>query len=431
MAEPLPVSESRIKKHVWAPTYELGIFSEREFLESTGYELRNLGYSQYEIHDWGISLLGRMDDVYRLNISLASASRIVIRLITMKAGATEQVFKGVSQFPWELWLPLNPHRCTLDVRVHMQASLVHHEGQAAKAINQGIQTRLERVLNCSPGVSKENPADTQGVYVQRVYGHFTRNTLVLSLDTSGEHLHRRGYRLNPGPAPLAEHKAGALVQLCSRVCPDPRWIVDGMAGSGTFGFEAAMKVLGIPPGRSRHFAFQNWPSYREKPFGHWSRSTLLPQHFMSYSNRDEQGSRGSGNDPGSVGVYALDISRKSREAWKQNYQGFHKLSASRLEQVQDKDFLNLDPGSLGLEGQGWLFLNPPYDYRIPGQMDTLYGSLAKCLQTRWIGGYPGGICLLLVPHKRLFPLFDGFDRCFPDFPFNHGGTKVHVLGLSF
>lgn len=394
-------SPGRIKRQVWGPSHKIAIFTPKDFREEAELELARLGLESFEAHDFGWEGMTRMSDIYRLNLQLSLASRLLIRLAQVRAGATEQLFRETRAFPWELWLPPSPGEP--DIRVHLEKSLIRHEGAAREAIHDGIRARLGKTASFDPAAP-----------VPRIYFRGSGGKGCLSLDSSGEHLHRRGYRLNPGPAPISEHLAAALLARLRRVLPDPAWVLDGMSGSGSFAIEAGLLFSGYPPGFMRSFAFQFWPSYRPQTFQYWRREPLY----------------GEGSGRGRLpSIYSVDNDPKCIRALKDNleraFQDHLHMDGALRPEILQRDFFSLSQEELGIHEKGWLILNPPYDLRLESEQNSLWRNIADTLSTRWKGA-----ALILVPHLRILKDLERFPRLLPDLAFWHGGRRVSALVLD-
>ena len=393
----LTPSESRLKRQVWGPSHRIQVLSPREFAGETGAELDSLGLGGFASFDKGWEGEGRFSDVYRLNLSLATASRVLLKVGEFRAGAREQLFGEVRKFPWELWVPSWAVETGLDLRVQLEASRVHHEGAAARAVEEAVLGRL-RIAGAS---TTEGVAPNTGQR-PRIYLRGSGARVELSLDSSGEHLHRRGFRLDPGPAPVAEHLAAGLLARLASVFPNPDWVVDGMTGSGTLAIEAYIRLGGILPGRLRRFGFQDWPSFRE--------------NHLEYLKRAEHGR--DSKEP--VPILAVDKSSRSLRAVEANV-----LRAGAEIEVRNADFFGLSQDALGLAGSGWVVLNPPYDLRLDSDQDSLWNGISRSLCRKWRGA-----AMVIVPHRRLLRLFEDVPRVAENLDFSHGGKAVTAVFLK-
>ncbi len=182
-------------------------------------------------------------DVARLNLMLRSGERVLVRLAQFAAEDFDALFDGVASVPWDELVDKTGRVTVVTKSVNSQL-FAHHSIQSVgkKAVVKVLQRRYP--------VLAETGAD------YRVELDITNDVCTVNLDTSGEGLHKRGYRTQPYDAPLKETTAAALVDL-SVWNPDKPF-ADLFCGSGTLPIEAAIKALRIAPGLGRKFAFERW-----------------------------------------------------------------------------------------------------------------------------------------------------------------------------
>lgn len=194
----------------------------------------------------GVEFTGDLSTLYRANLWLRSASRVLLRLEKLRALHFASLRRQVAQLPFE-------HFATGPVSVSVAATAHHcrlyHTGGIAERIALGIADR-------GLSVQADPAAGTPELHLV-VRGQDDEFTL--SLDTSGELLHRRGYRTLDTGAPLRETLAAGLLQLCGWDGSTP--LFDPTCGSGTLVIEAALLAARLPAGRNRMFSFQRWPTF--------------------------------------------------------------------------------------------------------------------------------------------------------------------------
>jgi len=315
----------------------------------------------------GVAFTGRLTTCYQANLMCRTASRILMRIQTFRAHDFESLAKRTRAIPWELYLnTLGP----LQVRVSAHASRLYHRDAVAERILQAVKDRLANHLPSGGGIAKHNgPA-------QRIWARLENDRLTLSLDSSGDHLHKRGVKTQGGPAPLRETLAAAALLLADYSADTV--LCDPMCGSGTFAIEAAMMARQIPPGWYRTFAFMDWPAFRAP---HW---TYLRQQPMPVS-------------PSLSGlkIYAADRSRTAVERLSALLRG---SDLEDLIDLRQQDFFDLSAPPLG-DRRGLIALNPPYGRRL-GQKDAgprLLGEILHKLQR----DFHGWQVILVLPEKRL------------------------------
>lgn len=203
-------------------------------------ELRERGYAGTP-EPGGVALAS--DDptlVARLNLRLATASRVLVTLGSFTASALPELERKARDLPWDRFLD-GARRPAF--RVTCRKSRLYHTGAVAE--------RLTRAAGRDPGPDPTAPDPAP--FIVRI----VRDRVVIRADSSGEHLHRRGYRLATTRAPLRETLAAGVLRLAGW---DPdRPLVDPLCGSGTFVIEAALRACRRAPGENRGFAFETWP----------------------------------------------------------------------------------------------------------------------------------------------------------------------------
>ncbi|RPJ45205.1 MAG: hypothetical protein EHM21_09560, partial [Chloroflexi bacterium] len=202
----------------------------------------------------GVSFTGSLEDIYRANLHLRTASRVLVRLGDFYAAGFPELRKKAGRLAWERFLaPGQP----VSLHVTCHKSKLYHSGAVAERVLAAIADRLGKpapAVKASPTGEEGEGTAVQMIVVRLIHDHCT-----ISVDSSGELLHRRGYRQATAKAPLRETLAAAMLLASGWDGASP--LVDPFCGSGTIAIEAAMLALGIPPGWRRSFAFMNWPRY--------------------------------------------------------------------------------------------------------------------------------------------------------------------------
>lgn len=214
-------------------------------------EIRELGYSDLTIENGRIRLSGDLTDVARLNINLRCSDRVVISFGSFMAEDFGELFEGVKALPWEEFIPPDAEIHVTGKSVKSQLhSVPDCQSLTKKAIVEALKRRhnIERFPETGPRF--------------RVEISMLKDKAELTIDTSGDGLHRRGYRPLRVAAPLRETLAACIIRL-SRWDPS-RPLADPFCGSGTIPIEAAMLARKIPPGLNRTFASESWPQIPEQ-----------------------------------------------------------------------------------------------------------------------------------------------------------------------
>lgn len=219
--------------------------------QATKRQLYTLGYEKAPAENGRIELDGDWQDIARLNVMLRSGERVLISLARFEAKTFDELYAGFYDIPWERYL-------TMDSKILMDGKSVQSTLAAVKAsggvAKKAIICRLSDKLRSGRKTFSEDGA--RSVVGFSIY----RDEVTVTLDTSGDSLHKRGYRSLAYSAPLKETLAAGLIDE-SFYNPDrdmEKPFADVFCGSGTLPIEAAMKALHIPPGINRSFDFESW-----------------------------------------------------------------------------------------------------------------------------------------------------------------------------
>lgn len=214
------------------------------------FEVTKLGVSEISVTDGRVCFSGRVEDIARANIRLATAERVLIELGSFRAESFEQLFEGVAAIPLERFIGRTD---AFPVKGHCINSKLHSVPHCQSMIKKAACKRLERKYGI------EWFEETGAVH--QLQFQLMRDVCTLYLDTSGAGLHKRGYRKNSNAAPIKETLAAGIIDL-ARVRADSI-VCDPMCGSGTLLIEAAYKALRVAPGLKRSFAAEKWQQIPE------------------------------------------------------------------------------------------------------------------------------------------------------------------------
>lgn len=216
-------------------------------------ELTRLGYEPTQVENGRILFHGDDDAIARCNLWLRTADRVLLVAGMFRATTFDELFEGTKALPWENWLPKDAAFPVSGRSVKSQLSSV----PACQAIvKKAIVDRLSTAYHQSWF------DETGHTYALEVALH--KDDVLLTMDTSGEGLHKRGYRTLNGPAPLKETLAAALIDLSRYESHRP--FADPMSGTGTIAIEAALKGLNMAPGRLRTFAAESFSFVNHEAF---------------------------------------------------------------------------------------------------------------------------------------------------------------------
>ncbi|MBS3909073.1 MAG: RNA methyltransferase [Actinobacteria bacterium] len=318
-------------------------------------EIESLGLAVAGERTGGVAFTGTMEAAYRANLWLRTANRVLMPLKEFDCFSEQDLYSRVRKLDWPRYLTPS---MTLAVDANVRDSHITHSKYAALKTKDAIVDHLRTKLGSRPDVNPNDPD-------LRVNVHIHRNRCTLSLDTSGESLHRRGYRRAQVEAPLKETLAAALVELTEWDGTTP--FIDPMCGSGTIIIEAALKAANIAPGLIREsFGFERWLNF-DKAL--WARLT------------DE--ARALRKSKLDVVIAGYDASSKAVKAAAAN------IRAAGLDEIITlgvKDISDFTPPP----GPGVIIVNPPYGERLGDkeELAPLYKQIGDVFKQR-CGGYTG------------------------------------------
>ena len=219
--------------------------------QTTKRQLVSLGYEKAPAENGRIELLGDWQDIARLNIFLRSGERVLIRLARFRAVTFDELYEGVYSIPWENYL-------TLDSQILMDGKSVQSTLAAIKATGGVAKKAIIRRLSDKIRTGRKTFTETgaRSIIGISIY----KDEVSVTLDTSGEGLHKRGYRSLAYSAPLKETLAAGIID-STFYNPEKdmeKPFADIFCGSGTLPIEAALKALRIAPGIKRSFDFERW-----------------------------------------------------------------------------------------------------------------------------------------------------------------------------
>lgn len=209
-------------------------------------EIYDLGYDIKRVEDGRVTFSGDGEAVVRANMFLRTAERVLLNLGRFQAVSFEELFQGVGKIPWEDILPKDAKFWVK--KASTAKSKLHSAPDIQSIVKKAIVERLKKHYHIS--WFEENGE----AYPLRVFIY--KDEVTIALDTSGEHLHKRGYRRLTSKAPVSETLAAAIILLTPWRAD--RILVDPFCGSGTFPIEAAMIGANIAPGLNRAFAAEKW-----------------------------------------------------------------------------------------------------------------------------------------------------------------------------
>lgn len=329
-------------------------------------ELRSLGLRTGRRMRGGVEADGSTRQLYLANHESRLATRVLRRVAHLDATSFGELERAIDRIDWTPYLD----RQRVVVRATSSGSQLFH--------TDAIEARVARVLGGGSGPE------------QRVHVRVHRDRVTISIDTSGEALHHRGWRVDGAKAPLRPTIAAAML-VVSDYGSAP--LVDPFCGSGTIAIEAARLARGLPPGVDRSFAFQQWPSFEP---GTWASVTATRQPLEAAPVH------AADRDAGAVAATRANARRAEVDVTA------HQRSLSDM----------VNPGS----ADGWLVTNPPYGRRIGGgDRRDLFARLGQVARRELAGWRVAMLApdLAVAGHAQL-----GLEQALR---VDQGGVGVHLL----
>ena len=309
-------------------------------------EIIDLGYDVSEVTDGRVTFLGDEEAVARANVFLHTAERILIKVGSFVATDYEELFQGTKAIPWEEFIP-SDGKCWVTKAASVKSKLFS-PSDIQRVMKKAIADRLQDVyrLNWLPETGESFPL--------RVF--LLKDQVTIGLDTTGESLHKRGYRKLTAKAPIAENLAAALIMLTPWHAD--RILVDPFCGSGTIPIEAAMMAANMAPGMHRDFTAQTWEH--------------LVTKRLWYDTIDEANDLVDLNVETDIQGYDIDNEMVTIARENAKLAGVDKLIHFQRRDVKDLSHP---------KKYGFIITNPPYGERLQekAEMPAIYQTLGE----RW------------------------------------------------
>lgn len=315
-----------------------------------GRELRDMGY-QTQVENGRVRFDGTIEDILKTNLWLRTADRIRIIVAEFEAKTFDELFNATQAVPWDQYLPMD---AAFPVEGRSQKSQLHSVPDAQAIVKKAVATKLAAIYH-----RRTRLPETGATYPLEVI--INKNHVMLTLDTTGPSLFKRGYRVGKGGAPIKENMAAALIALTSWHTDMP--FVDPVCGSGTIPIEAAMIGRNLAPGYNRDFLCEKWD---------W-----IP-NALSQQVRDEAESQADYDTP--LQIFGSDIDGSMIAIAKRN--------AEEAGLSQDIDFKQLAVQDFTTDlHHGVIVANPPYGERLSDQAGVreLYKQMGQVFKplTDW------------------------------------------------
>lgn len=315
-------------------------------------EITGIGGNDVQIGRRAVTFRGDKSILYKANICLRTASRVLVPIASFRADDADEVYAKAKEIDWEQYMRLTT---TFSIDATVYSETFKHSRYVTYKVKDAIADFFNEKYGKRPSVRVTEP----DLYINV---HIAERTVTISLDSSGESLHKRGWRVATTEAPINEALAAGMLMMAGWKGQSD--LYDPMCGSGTIAIEAALIALNIPPGLFRkHFAFENWQDFNKDLF-----DTLMSDD----ADEREFEHKIYASD---AGYYALQAAMKNvRSAGLQKY---IELKQIRMEEIRHEQGT---PDAL-------VVINPPYGERL-GQdkniMD-LYANIGTALKHQFTG----------------------------------------------
>ena len=349
-------------------------------------ECKELGFENINTFNGRVEFDGDEADIVKANLHLRCADRVFIKMGEFKAFTFDNLFESIKKLPWENIISLDgefPISWVSSVKCKLFS-----KSDIQRIVKKSIVERLKIAYQT------DDLLETGAQYRVKIQAH--NDVFLVMIDTSGEGLHKRGYRNLINEAPLKETMAAALV-LLSRWKGGDRPLVDPMCGTGTIAIEGAMIARNIAPGVNRNFASEKWSVIPENLW------VDLRDEAFTMEDYDKE-----------VKIMASDIDQDTVDIAIQNA-----IRAGVENEIEFKcmNFLELDGGA----EKGCIICNPPYGDRLLDEdaVERLYGLMGDIFKMR----YPKWSYYIITSFENFEKAFD--KKATKNRKLYNGGIKCH------
>ncbi len=315
-------------------------------------EIEGIGGQRIEILNRAVSFYGTKETLYRANLELRTCLRVLVPIYMFEVYNEVDLYRETKMFDWDKYLDL---KTTFAISSDVYSRFFNHENYVALKVKDAIVDQLREVYGGRrPDVDLEDPD-------LRLHVHLSDNMCTILLDSSGDSLHKRGYRIGQGIAPINEVLAAGMIMLSGWNAESD--FVDPMCGSGTILMEAATIAYNIAPGiKIEKFGFMKWKDYEPELWERLkveakSRERDFPYKIMGFDD-----------SPKAILVAKNNI-KYADLGWK------ILVRTLRLEKMTRED----------IPETGFALINPPYGERLEADTDALYKTIGDCLKQNFDG----------------------------------------------
>lgn len=325
-------------------------------------ELRKLGASAVEKGVRNVAFEGDTGFMYKANLSCRTAIKILKPIHYFNVFDEEGLYKNIYEIPWETYMRANG---SLAVDATVFSKQFSHSQYVALKTKDAIVDRFRDREGVRPNVDLDHPT-------LRINVHIDRNICTVSLDSSGQSLHKRGYKTASTLAPINEVLAAGMIMLTgwNGQCD----FLDPMCGSGTILTEAAMIACNIPPNLNRdEFGFETWPDFDVDLYELIEEAALKKIRDFRFK------------------IYGYD---KDAVALKKTKENIKNANLQEFIEVRQQDFFESEKPT---EKPMYLVFNPPYDERLSvSDIDAFYAQIGNTLKR----SYPGTQAWLITSNME-------------------------------
>lgn len=341
-------------------------------------EITDLGYEIDEVDNGKVTFLGDEDAIAKANVHLRTTERVLWRVADFKAVTFDELFEAVKAIPWEKYIPMDGRFWVA------KANSVNSQLFSPRDIQRIVKKAMvERMKTAYQGV--EQFPETGADYPLRI--SILKDVVTIGIDTTGESLHKRGYRKFTAPAPLTETLAAAILLLSP--WREDRVLVDPFCGSGTILIEAAMIARHIAPGINREFLSEKWHETNKNS----KNDRLLTETYAtkdSFERTRDQARMAENHEPMELSIAGYDIDDEVLRMARSNAALAGVEDDIHFQRRDVKDFSSP-------KKYGFVITNPPYGERISekDEMAVLYKTIGEKISENdtwsWfiLSGYEG------------------------------------------
>lgn len=346
-------------------------------------ELKSLGIKNCAKLKRAVKAEATLEQLYEANLKIRTGLQILVPMYTFSARNEQEVYENIYKYDWTNEFRL---RDTFAIDAHVNSRFFNHSKYIALKTKDAIADKFTDTFDKRPNVDPKDPDFAINIYIHD-------NQVTVYKNSSGKSLHKRGYRLKAGKAPLNEVLAAGMLLIANY--DGKQHLVDPMCGSGTLLAEACMIATNTPPNFNRKkFAFQSWDNYDK----------VL---FKTIKDKAEEAIQEPSHE-----IWGCDI---DSEALDVSFENLSRQDYKKYVKLKKRNFLNQEPPVK----EALLVFNPPYDLRISSRdINELYSEMGDTLKQF----YGGSTAWLISSNMQAFkhvglrpsrkvPLFNGPLEC--------------------